>query len=73
VATQEADEAARIIDRLPAEQRLAALASVKDMEDNLKSSVDELRGRMQYLLELVQDVSGIDARAEVERRFNVRI
>lgn len=73
VATQEADEAARIIDRLPTEQRLAALAAVKDMEENLKSSVDELRGRMQYLLELVQDVSGIDARAEVERRFNVRI
>lgn len=73
VATTEADEAARIIDRLPTEQRLAALAAVHDVEEQLRTNADELKERLGYILELIADVAGIDARAEVEHRLRAKV
>lgn len=73
IATPEADEAARLIDRWPTEQRVAALAAVHEVEEQLRSSADELKERLNYILELVQDVSGIDARAEVEQRLRASV
>lgn len=69
--SHEAVDAAKIIDKLPPQQRSEALAAVQDIEHDAHSTVDELRDRMNYLLELVKDIAGADARTEIERRFNV--
>lgn len=71
--TSEAIEAARLIDKWPLEQRNAALAAVRGVEEQLKSDADELKERLAYILDLIADVSGVDARAEVEARLRAKV
>lgn len=71
--TDEAHEAARIIDRLPTTEREKALSAVRRVEENLNNDAHQLEQRMDYLLSLVEDVSGRDARIEIERRFHVTV
>ncbi len=71
--TAEGSEAAHIIDKLPTSGREKALAAVRRVEEHLNHDAGELEQRMDYLLSLVEDVSGSDARIEIERRFRVAI
>lgn len=71
--TNEAIEAAHIIDHLPPTLRPSALAAVHEVEEQLRTNADELKERLAYILELVQDVSGIDARAEIEQRLRAKV
>lgn len=68
--TKEATEAAQMVDRLPEAARQEALNAIRSVESN---KIDEMKKQMEYLLSVVSDVSGKDARVEVERRFKVRL